>query len=398
MELYQFLINKKITVLKAAIFRIFIFVSLLLVASLLISGCKVYHAFDIVFSQKWDQDETIPEGMPRIEYKHSIPIIHLYGSPYEMGSQYGILLENQLEGLLMIINKFFSEKVINKYIRFAGEVEKMLPPEFLSFISGMAETSGADYKKLLALNIVPKKTCSVLAVWGDATHDGNLLMGRNADYIFKKINKGLGIIVVKHPSEGYATISSSFLGMAGTFTGMNEKGVCYGNMLVYNGFEDKNKTDGLPIQLLMQNAAEKSGTAAEMIDYLTKKKHLTPVNVMCADSCEAILAELGQNNFACRKGKKGILAASNYFYSPKMYKKFQNDSRYSSLMIKARDNYGMFNLDHLQEAMHDARKPNQNLQCVLFDPAKKIVYVSMNKVPASRGPFFSFDLIKLIKQ
>jgi isopenicillin-N N-acyltransferase like protein len=398
MELYQFLMYKKIIALKAAIFRILIFASLLSVASQLISGCKVYRAYDTVFSKKWDKDKTIPEGMPRIEYHHSIPVIHLYGTPYEMGSQYGILLENQLEGLLMIVNRFFPEKVINKYMEFAGEVEKMLPPESLAFISGMAETSGADYKKILTLNTVPKTTCSTLAVWGDATHDGNLLMGRNADYIFKKINKGLGIIVVKHPSVGYATISSSFLGMAGAFTGMNEKGVCYGNMLVYNGFEDKNKTDGLPIQILMQNAAEKSDSAEEMIDLLTKEDHLTPINVMCADSCEAIVAELGQDNFACRKGEKGILAASNYFYSEKMYKNFDNDPRYSLLMIKARDNYGMFNLDHLQEAMHDARKPNQNLQCVLFDPARKIMYVSMNKVPASRGPFFSFDLIKLIKR
>jgi len=384
--------------LKAATFRVLIFSLLLFIASGFISGCKVYSAFDTVFNQKWDQNKTIPEGMPRIKYKHSIPVIHLYGTPYEMGSQYGNLLKNQLEGLLMIADKFFSEKVINRYIELAGKVEKMLSSESLAFISGMTEMSGVDYKKLLALNTVPKTTCSVLAVWGDATSDGNLLMGRNADYIFKKINKGLGIIVVKHPNEGYATISSSFLGLAGTFTGMNEKGVCYGNMLVYNGFEDKNKTDGLPIQLLMQDAAEKSGSAGEMIDYLTEKKHLTPVNVMSADSCEAIVAELGQNKFACRKGKKGILAASNYFYSPKMFKNFDNDPRYSLLMIKARDNYGKFNLDYLQEAMHDARKPNQNLQCVLFDPAKKIMYVSMNKVPASRGPFFSFDLKEMIKR
>jgi hypothetical protein len=39
--------------------------------------------------------------------------------------------------------------------------------------------------------------------------------------------------------EGLATISSTFLGLAGSFTGMNEKGVSYGNYFYASGmFED----------------------------------------------------------------------------------------------------------------------------------------------------------------
>jgi hypothetical protein len=389
----------KSKILTLKVFKTFrvslLFCSLTLV---LLSGCNTYKAFNTVFNDKWKEDFTLEQGKPRLEYHNSIPVIHLYGSPEEMGRQYGSILQKQLEALAFISEKFFPEKTLNSYFEKATKLKEMLPDQTIAFITGMAENSGVDYHKLLALNTVPKATCSVLAVWGDATNDGRLLMGRNADYNFKKINKALGLIVVKHPRDGYGTVASSFLGLAGTFTGINEKGVCYGNMLVYNGFEDEDNLTGLPIQLAMQHASEKAGTAAEMITSLTEQQHLVPVNVMCADSTEALIAELGQQHFAVRNDDKGVLAASNYFYSPEMFKETVTDNRFSQLMLKARDNYGMFNFDNLKEAMHAARKPRENLQCILFEPTKMQIHVSMNKVPATKGPFIPFDVKKLLSE
>ncbi len=393
MKLNKYSLKVKIT------FRVIIFLLILLTAELH-TGCSVYSAFNTVFNEEWAQTQP-PEtekGLPRLEYINSVPVVHLYGTPYEMGTQYGKILNKQLEALEFITQKFFSKKTINKYLELAENIKPNLPDETLAFISGMAASSGVNYQHLLAINTVPKTTCSVLAVWGDATTDGKLLMGRNADYNFKRINKGLGLIVVKHPDKGNATVSSSFLGLAGTFTGMNEKGVCYGNMLVYNGFEEKNYTDGLPIQLLMQQAAEQSNSAREMTDYLATQKHIIPVNVMCADSTEAIVLELGQKKFAIREGKKEVLAATNYFYSSGMFEHPENDQRLSVLLNEARINYGQFNLENLKNAMHLARRRNQNLQCVLFEPSEKAIHVSMNKVPASKGPFLFFDAAILFNE
>lgn len=390
---------KKYSLKVAITFRVFIFLLTLWVTGLF-TGCSVYSAFNTVFNEEWTQNQmSAPKkGTPRIEYINSIPVIHLYGNPYEMGNQYGKILTKQLEALEFISQKFFSKETLEKYLEQAESLHPNLPDETLAFISGMAVSSGVNYHRLLALNTVPKTTCSVLAVWGDATSDGKLLMGRNADYNFKKINRGLGLIVVKHPDEGNATVSSSFLGLAGTFTGMNEKGVCYGNMLVYNGFEDENYTDGLPVQLLMQQAAVKSNSAREMADYLTAQKHIIPVNVMCADSTEAIVLELGQDKFAIREGTKEVLAATNYFYSSGMFEHPENDLRLTLLLNEARKNYGQFNLGNLKNAMHKARRRNQNLQCVLFEPSQKTIHVSMNNVPASKGPFFILKADELINK
>ncbi|WP_072998468.1 C45 family autoproteolytic acyltransferase/hydolase [Mariniphaga anaerophila] len=358
----------------------------------------MYTAFNAVLDPEWDEFSQAPKGTPRLEYHHSFPVIHLYGTAAEMGHQYGSILKKQLEGLDYITDKFFPENKQIEYINIAKNSEDKLPSETLEFVKGMSVSSGVDYYKLLAINAVPRVSCSVLAVWGDASEDGKLLMGRNADYQFKKINKALGIIVVKHPATGYATVASSFLGLAGAFTGINEKGVCYGNMLVYNGIENKEDENGLPIQLLMQTAAETQNSAREMIDYLTARKHVIPINVMCADKNEAIVAELGQTKFTLREGNKGVLAATNYFYSSGMFEKVENDGRLTALLLTARKYYGNFNMQHLQEAMHAARQPNKNLQCTLFEPERMLIHVSMNKVPASKGPFQTISVIELLEK
>ena len=214
--------------------------SILLAAGWLLSGCNMYNAFNSVFEPEWENFKQAPEGNPRLEFLHSFPVIHLYGTPAEMGMQYGSILQKQLKALDYISTKYFSDDKLNEFLNIATKTEKQLPVKTLEFITGMSVSSNVDYYKLLAINTVPRVSCSVLAAWDEATEDGDLMMGRNADYNFKRINKALGIIVVKHPVKGYSTVSSSFLGLAGTFTGINEKGVCYGNMLVYNGNEDKN--------------------------------------------------------------------------------------------------------------------------------------------------------------
>jgi hypothetical protein len=381
-------------VFKALRIQLFFFFFL---SACIFSGCKMFTAFNTVLNPEWEDFNSSPKGTPRLEYIHTFPVIHLYGTPAEMGMQYGSILQKQLIALDYISTRFFPDNKLNEFLNIATKTEKQLPVETLEFITGMSGSSGVDYYKLLAVNTVPRVSCSVLAAWDEATEDGDLMMGRNADYNFKRINKALGIIVVKHPDNGYATVSSSFLGLAGTFTGMNEKGVCYGNMLVYNGNEENNSEGGLPIQLLMQTAAENQSSAQGMIDYLTSQKHIIPINVMCADKNEAIVAELGLTNFAIREGNKGVLAATNYFYTSGMFEKPENDKRLSVLMQSAKKHYGKFKLKHLKEAMHEARKPRENLQCVLFEPAKMLIHVSMNKVPASKGPFQTIEIMELLK-
>nr|HPR31927.1 C45 family autoproteolytic acyltransferase/hydrolase [Prolixibacteraceae bacterium] len=198
------------------------------------SSCKIYSEYAHILQLQKNGMSEVQLGVPRLERIETATVVHLYGEPYEMGHQYGSLLKEHLISLTEIVRELFPEKAIQKYISIAQQAEDNLSVSFREELQGMVDASGVEYRYLLALNLIPMVDCSVLAVWDEATPDGELIMGRNADYLFGSINKAIGLIVVKHPRDGNATVMVSFLGMLGGFTGMNDQGVCYGNMLVHN--------------------------------------------------------------------------------------------------------------------------------------------------------------------
>lgn len=376
--------------------RRFVKVYFVVVFLFLFSGCKMFTAVHEIKEFKNEAVTTTYEKKtPRLEYFNTFPLLHVYGSPYEMGYQYGTILKDQLSSMIELAYELFPKRKIVEYIEMGKKLEPNLPENLRAELNGMVDGSGIEFSKLLALNLIPKVTCSTLAVWGPATPDGNVVMGRNADFFLKKINEALGLIVVKHPSNGYATISITFMGLLGAYTGMNETGLSYGNMLVYNGVDDTAGMVGLPIHLLMQLGGQVNSTAQGMSDFLMNEKHMIPINMMCADSNEAIVIELSQSLCVMRKDSKGVLAATNHFVSSGMFKKPFVCPRFQSLMMSAKNNYGKFNLDNMKEAMYLARQHGKNLQCVLFEPAKYKMYLSMNKIPASEGPFFEIDVREL---
>jgi hypothetical protein len=221
-------------------------------------------------------------------------------------------------------------------------------------------------------------------------------MGRNADYIFGSIKKAIGLIVVKHPENRNATAMATFIGMLGGFTGMNEKGVCYGKMLVHNSETKEFNMKGLPIQLLMQLGGENYSTAREMIDAMTEEGHMIPINLMVADKDEALLTELNQTSLALREVSRGVLAASNYFYSTGMFAETFDCERFTGLLTDAREYYGQFDVPQMKKSLHKARRRGgKNMQSIIFEPALNKMHVSINRVPATLGPYAVFDVQEL---
>lgn len=362
-------------------------------------GCKIYTGYQNLLRLQNEQTTVVNTGEPRVEHIESYQVVHLYGKPYDMGFQYGTLLKEHLESLALISDALFPEKTLDKYKKIAVEAEVNLPESFRQELKGIVDASGVDYNLLLALNTIPSVDCSGLAVWGDATADGHLIMGRNADYIFGSINKAIGLIVVKHPENRNATVMATFIGMLGGFTGMNEKGVCYGNMLVHNSETKEFNMKGLPIQLLMQLGGENYSTAREMNDAMTRETHMIPINLMVADKDEAILAELNQTSWALREGSSGVLAASNYFYSTGMFAETFDCERFTGLLIDAREYYGKFDVPQMKKSLHKARRRGgQNMQSIIFEPGLNKMHVSMNRVPATLGPYVGLNVQELFSR
>ncbi|MFH1733007.1 MAG: C45 family peptidase [Planctomycetota bacterium] len=331
----------------------------------------------------------------RLDVRGNIPVLHLYGTPKEMGTQYGTILREPLRAFDAYIRAILPDARLERLLAFAAEHEPTLPREVRDELRAIADAAEVPYMDLVAMNVLPRMMCTCLAVSGDASEGGSLIMGRNADYFGFGLEDRGSMIVVYHPSKGVPVVAISFIGMVGAFTGVNGEGVAFGNLLIFNARDDDIVRGGLPIQITMRLAAHRSGSARAMSAILRSQQHMAPMNVMAADGKEAILLELGLNASHVRLARNGVLAASNHFRTPELRAREVACERYATLIAAAEKNHGAFDVELMKKTLHAARIRGLNLQAAVFEPAAMTMHVSVNRSPAAAGPYAAFDVKKL---
>jgi len=337
-------------------------------------------------------------GPARMEQAGHVAVLHLYGSHEEMGRQYGTLLRRPISELVAFLRAAVPAKKRHQLLMLAGKREHTLPEGMRAEIHAAAEAAGVPYDYLVAMNVLPSVQCTALAAWGDATADGEMLMGRNAEYPSFGLADCGTLLVVLHPDEGLPVVGVSFIGLMGAYTGINSEGVAFGNMLAFNGRFAGVRFEGQAIQIAMRVAAHQSQSAEEMCRRLAEVPATTPVCVMVADRQEARVLEIDPGAYAERHGVDGVLAVSNYLLDPGLRKGDPVQCpRYAALMDAASRHRGRINVSVLEEALDAARWEGLNLQAVVFEPTTMKMHLSANRVPASAGPYATFDLRELFE-
>lgn len=204
-------------------------------------------------------------------------VLHLRGTPYEMGFQHGRLLKKQamqnLENIVDNKTKAGKSELYKTYLMMRPLMHDMLrpniPERFIDEMRGLAEGAGVSYERVEAGNLFPAAfRCSGMALKGKATHDGSLYHVRILDYMTQ-----LGLqdtaLVIEHAPEGKKKwINVGFAGFIGTVTGMNEAKVAIGEM----GGAGLGHWDGMPMPLLMRDALERANTMEEALEIFRTTK------------------------------------------------------------------------------------------------------------------------------
>jgi hypothetical protein len=344
-------------------------------------------------------NRTARVGPARIERRGNLSVLHLYGTPQQMGRQYGTLLRSALRSLKSFVDSAIPQQRRNRFLAFGRMYEPRLPKRFRSELRAVAKASGVPYLYLVTLNVLPQMSCSGLAVSGPASGNRGVIFGRNADYFSFGLGDRGTIMVVYHAKGQRPVVAITFIGMIGAFTGINDAGVAWGNMLVFNAKSTSRNLRGLPIQLALRQAAERAKDANAMARLLVTHTPMIPINVMVADRKKAIAVELSHkgSRLRLRDGKAGIVAASNHFRSPALRAFKMGCSRYRALRKAAERNHGKVDVAMVKKALLAARVKNRNLQAVVFEPTAKRFHISANRIPAARGPYQTFELIKLLR-
>ena len=218
-----------------------------------------------------------------LEEHDGIKILHISGSSYEMGYQYGFLLKEEiLENSRAVISfleqvGFFYSDLLDVW----NVMKDYVPLEIIKEMNGMANGSEISFEQISAINmlgpIYHDITCCGSAAWGPATSDGNLYHMRSYDAslnirdpISGKYLQENQILIVRKPNNGYASLYPSIACDIGIVGGINENSIGIGYKLSWSP-EDKT-FHGTPKEFRMKMILDHASTVEEAIDIINANK------------------------------------------------------------------------------------------------------------------------------
>ncbi|MGL4463157.1 MAG: C45 family autoproteolytic acyltransferase/hydrolase, partial [Planctomycetia bacterium] len=200
-------------------------------------------------------------------------VLHVKGTPYEMGFQQGTLLKADI---LDLIHYLFDVKGREATLKFLGMEmtakkvvqgifrlqRRYIPTRYLEEMQGIADAIGLDVQEVYAANSIPELFhCSGFALLKEATDCGTLLHGRVLDYAVDWNLQAHAVLVVAEPDGLVPFCNVTYAGFIGSVTGMNRKQVSIGEM----GGAGAGKWSGTPMAFLVRRVLEEADDLDEAI-------------------------------------------------------------------------------------------------------------------------------------
>ena len=214
----------------------------------------------------------VPAGEAARRAQHDgPPVVHLSGTPYQLGRQHGEALREDVRASVTQILGYFRRYLkiplidawaINWWLDSAWRQSMpFIPPDYLEELRGLADGSGVPLRELVRLHAIPDRTysCSNFAAWGKATAGGRLIHVRNLDWNIEAGIQRYAVVFVVRPSGKRAFINVGWAGFIGVLTGVNEARLSIGQI----GAETVDATfRGEPMAFVMRQVLEEADDVA----------------------------------------------------------------------------------------------------------------------------------------
>jgi len=274
-----------------------------------------------------------------------LPLLHVAGTPEEMGRQYGTLAGDKVRRNVQRMVALFTEAGLPEPLvnHLLDQAWKRLEPhtpdrykrEMAAMAAGAAEagheltvedvyritavTNFDLYKReerifeflgeegaalMEQLQQAGGMSCTLFAVWGSRTVDGKLWASRNLDWVSQTGMHEDRLVTVHRPEGLNAFVTMGYAGVIGGLAGMNERGIAYSEI---GAFSVREELDGTPWTLMVRQAMEEAATLEEGTGIIQHGKHTLGYNFMLADGDPANYnterfrprAAVFETNFAC---------------------------------------------------------------------------------------------------
>jgi hypothetical protein len=246
-------------------------------------------------------------GKGWLDLRSGYPVLHLRGTPWEMGFQHGTLLRRECLSLLRSVAKMDREGPVLRVFgrtftaRDALAVIAVLqrpyvPLRFMEEMRGLAAALDVPVDEIVAANLIPELFhCSGFALLPPVTVDRTVLHGRVLDYGTDWRLQEHAVLIVTEPEGRHAFANVSYAGFIGSVTGMNEKHVSIGEM----GGGGLGYFLGTPMSFLVRRVLEEAESLSEAVAVFRDARRTCEYFYVIADgnSGQAVGMEAGALRF-----------------------------------------------------------------------------------------------------
>ncbi len=211
---------------------------------LFFTGCYNTLPENIFGHHHSDKVICAPNGKGKLAIVNDVKILKLKGTNQEMGYAHGYLMADEI---MIFFNDFLTE-VFQMFGAQYGDLQAAIyamdwDPAYMSELEGMLEGINAKLcpedriisftgeevtiEDLMTLNIVSELGCSSIAAWGDNRYDNSLIVAHNFDYPPGLDSAAVKCQVIISYDDGIHNtwVTTSFGGLIGCISGMNENGM-----------------------------------------------------------------------------------------------------------------------------------------------------------------------------
>lgn len=341
------------------------------------------------------------EGKGYLETVGGYPVLHLRGTPEEMGYQHGVLLKKSItENVEFLLKEGMDDgvqvgpaKIPRSMIAglLNAAFDGKIPGRFLAEMKALAKGADVPEWKVTAVNLIPEMFhCSGFVLLGDATAEGKLMHGRVLDYGVEMKLQDHAVLIIQEPDKGIAFVNVGYAGFIGSVTGMNLRQVCIGEM----GGRGVGRWSGIPMSFLVRMVLEDADNLQQAIDVFRDNprtcEYYYAISDAKADSAVGMKA-VPEGIDLVRPGEKHELLPLPVKNTVLM----SAGQRYVNLARLVGEGYGAFTQEKAIRLMDAPVAMKSNLHNALMVPADGIIYVAnadSDGNPAWKQKYNRFDV------
>ncbi|MBM3238518.1 tetratricopeptide repeat protein [Candidatus Poribacteria bacterium] len=370
------------------------------------------------------------------EEQNGFSILHLKGSPYDMGYQQGMLIKDGM-GMMTEADAHqifgLDEQTLPQIQEATKRIDKFIPEEYREQMRGLADALEISYDEILLWNtladVMMAHNCTNFLAFGKATADGKVIHGANLEFGYDIVtnrmmtnNGNMAWLVVYEPDDGhkFAMVTPVPM-MVWGYYGINDAGLT--SSLTQLPAKD-NTIEGMPTMMLLRKVIQYADSVPNALKIVQETPRAWGASMMFADgkTNQGAVIECSATQHVIREPVDEALVATNRMADKKLYEAMEKgalsddfekgmslrEQRYGQMF---KTNVGKIDVSKAVDFLRDHLDLSTGkntisfpvaigsagiVSSVVFRPADFNFWVARGAVPMVYGEFIGFNLKALL--